>query len=154
MLTEKERQTVSEARALIGDKRRWMRDEYAATRRGRTCQIDDRSAYKFCAVGALAHAALRACGGDVGRAHVVAHEIECKLLGDDHRYLHVINDRADGHAAVLRIFDTALALNARNGEGVDVLPRHASHVRGSFSPARNPVAEQFGGRERAGEGNG
>ena len=109
MLTEKERQIGNEARALIDDERRWMRDEFARTRDGQRCQIDDRKAYRFCAVGALAHAALRTCGGDVKQAYVVASEVECKLLGDEYRHLQDINDGPGGHAAVLRIFDRALA---------------------------------------------
>lgn len=109
MLTEKEREIVGEARTLIEDKRRWMQDQYAATQSGHRCAVDDKAAYKFCAVGALAHAALRTCGGDAPRAYVVASEIECKLLADHQRCLIEINDGAHGHAAVLRIFDEALA---------------------------------------------
>jgi hypothetical protein len=107
MLTQEQRAVVERARARITDPERWCRHQAAETIDGVSCDIDDPSAHRFCAIGALAVESLAVSADHAvayGRAHALADEL---CLGRPS--LAKQNDGPDGHAKVLAIFDKALA---------------------------------------------
>lgn len=105
MLTAEQREIISEARSLITPEERWTAGAFARDGVGRKCSPMSPEAVSFSANGVLVHVASKRLHdqrdvwpyADIVRKHL-------KLA----RSLWEIND-ADGHAAVLTIFDKALA---------------------------------------------
>jgi hypothetical protein len=110
MSTTVQKQVLINARALIADRGRWTTGMLACTSNGRSVEWQVRSAAKWCALGALYRAAY----------DLVADREEAIRIGDQlatnmcpPRWLRgglpTKNDGRDGHTAVLRLFDKALA---------------------------------------------
>jgi hypothetical protein len=99
------RPIIERARTLIEDENHWCRAALARDERGRQVDPTDMTAHQRCALGALVAAAFELVG-DIKRAHdlanSVAREIRCTSS------LINTND-TEGHAAVLALFDKALA---------------------------------------------
>jgi hypothetical protein len=110
MSTTVQKQVLINARALITDRAHWTTGMLACTSNGRLVEWHDRSAAKWCALGALYRAAY----------DLVADRNEAIRIGDQlamsispPRWLRgglpAKNDGRDGHTAVLGLFDKALA---------------------------------------------
>ena len=110
MSTTVQKQVLINARALIADRAHWTRGMLASTSNGRLVDWHDRSAAKWCGLGALYRAAY----------DLVANREEAIRIGDQlaesmcpPRWLRgglpAKNDGRDGHTAVLGLFDKALA---------------------------------------------
>jgi hypothetical protein len=99
------RPIIERARSLIADENHWCRAALARDDHGLQVDPTDSTARQRCAFGALVAAAFELVG-DIGRAHdlanAVAREIRCTSC------LINTND-TEGHAAVLTLFDRALA---------------------------------------------
>ena len=99
------RPIIEQARVLIAHENHWCRAALARDKRGFQVDPTDAKARQRCALGALIAAAFELVG-DVKQAHnlaeAVAREIRCcsSLINT--------ND-TEGHAAVLALFDKALA---------------------------------------------
>jgi hypothetical protein len=93
------------ARALIEDPDRWTTGNYAQTAGGRECTPDDLRAVRWCAVGAL-----RACAADDDDVRGAIGRALCCAANDlGYRRAATLND-AQGHAAVLAMYDRAIRL--------------------------------------------
>ncbi len=99
------RHVIERARILIADESQWCRAALARDEGGRQVDPTDTTARQRCAFGALVAAAFELIG-DIKQAHdlavVAAREIRCTSS------LINMND-TEGHAAVLALFDKALA---------------------------------------------
>jgi len=99
------RHVIERARMLIADESQWCRGALARDERGRQVDPTDTTARQRCAFGALVAAAFELIG-DIKQAHdlanVAARAIRCASA------LIKTND-TEGHAAVLALFDQALA---------------------------------------------
>ena len=99
------RHVIERARMLIADESQWCRGALARDERGWQVDPTDTAARQRCAFGALIAAAFELVG-DIKQAHdlanAVAREIRCTSS------LINTND-TEGHAAVLRLLDNALA---------------------------------------------
>src|SRR5262245_15593405 len=98
-------QVLERARALIADERHWCPGELARDAMGSPVSPIDRSARQRCALGALVAAAQQFIG-DPDLAHHLATTAMRPLVGAT--ALTHIND-SEGHAAVLDLFDLAIA---------------------------------------------
>jgi hypothetical protein len=98
-------QILERARALIEDERHWCPGDLARDAMGFSVSPMDGSAEQRCALGALV-AAAHEFTGDPELAHHLATTAMRPLVGATS--LTLINDVA-GHAAVLELFDLALA---------------------------------------------
>jgi hypothetical protein len=110
-LTEQQREIVQKARGLISDKKHWTHGSYAATRSGKPCHTAHPDVYKFCAEGAICLAALRAVKGRMAKGMHMGHAVVIALnsvSSGTPMTVICIND-ANGHQAVLELFDKALA---------------------------------------------
>jgi hypothetical protein len=94
---------IRRAREIISDPKRWTQGTYARDKDGAAIHPYDDSATCWCALGALARAAieLNAQPGDGSAA-------TDRLINCSQRFVGSVNDH-DGHAAVLSLFDKALA---------------------------------------------
>ena len=92
------------ARDLIAQEGRWTKKLLACTETRRPVMWHDEEACRWCAVGAVRRAALDLVGEET-RAQLLADEVLNACLP---RNLSAINDQ-EGHAAVLAVFDWALA---------------------------------------------
>jgi hypothetical protein len=92
------------ARALIADPAHWTRGVLACTGNGRPVMWHDREACRWCALGAIQRAASDLLG-DEKQSMRVADEVINSWFP---RNLSAVND-TQGHAAVLELFDKALA---------------------------------------------
>jgi hypothetical protein len=110
MTTTVQKQVLINARALIADPAHWTSGVLACTATGDHVDWHDRSASKWCAMGALYRAA----------NDLVGNQKEAMRIGDElainmcsRRWLRgglpTINDGRGGHTAVLAVFDKALA---------------------------------------------
>jgi hypothetical protein len=107
-------QILAEARLLIGDEQNWCKGTFAIGKTGRTLVSGSPRAVKHCAVSAIMLSSRRNIAGkrDADR---MAESIIVSMApaGSDPRtaqkYIWTIND-THGHAAVMELFDTALAL--------------------------------------------
>jgi hypothetical protein len=105
---------LAEARLLIGDSEDWCSGRFAVGKTGRTLGSGSPRAVKHCAVSAIVFAARRSVAKkrDADR---IADGIMLLMapLGSDVRtaekYIWSVND-LHGHAAVMDLFDTALAM--------------------------------------------
>jgi hypothetical protein len=107
MTTTVQKQVLINARALIGDRARWTRCTFACTASGHHVVWYDRSATKWCAMGALYRAAYDLVG-DPKQATRIGNEVAKSVC--PRRWfgrLATMNDWR-GHAAVLAVFDKAL----------------------------------------------
>jgi hypothetical protein len=103
------REMLIEGRALIADRLQWTQGQYARTMDGSGVPARCDSAVSFCATGAL----LRADAPSRGYApSVVYHEADDALTQAGRELFGVsavaVNDDL-GHAAVLRMYDRAIA---------------------------------------------
>jgi hypothetical protein len=109
MTTTVQKQVLINARALIGDPAHWTRRTLACTADDQPVAWDDRFASKWCATGAIYRAAYDLVG-DQKEAMRIGNEV-LKSVSTP-RWLRVslptLNDWR-GHAAVLALFDKALA---------------------------------------------
>jgi hypothetical protein len=112
MSTNIQKLVLIKARTLIEDPQHWTRGTLARSREGEDVSWADRSADRWCAMGAIYRAALDLLGdankaAQVGNAVVrsIVPSAESQLRG----YLATLNDHA-GHAAVIGAFDRALSL--------------------------------------------
>ena len=105
MSTPLTRPIIERARALIADERHWCRGSLARDERGQQVDPTDVVARRRCAYGALIAAAFELVG-DLNQAHKLADAVAKDIRGPSS--LINTNDTL-GHAAVLAIFDTALA---------------------------------------------
>jgi hypothetical protein len=96
---------LERARALIADERHWCPGDLARDAMGFPVSPTDGSAQQRCALGALV-AAAHELTSDPDRAHYLATTAMRPLVGAT--ALTHIND-AEGHAAVLDLFDLAIA---------------------------------------------
>ena len=96
---------IQRAREIIDDQR-WCRGSYARGKAGASVSVHHPDARRFCAMGALLLAASELCGTDTSAASNLAHET-AKLLSPTGSLV-FINDFS-GHAAVLSLFDAAIA---------------------------------------------
>jgi hypothetical protein len=101
---------IEQARDIISDQQHWCRGSYARGKAGHSVSVNDPSARRFCAMGALLLAASDLCGTDTTDASNLAHET-AKLLSPTGSLV-FINDYW-GHAAVLSLFDAAIASYAQ-----------------------------------------
>ena len=105
---------LAEARLLIDDTKDWCSGRFAIGKTGRTLTSGSPRAVKHCAVSAIVLAARR-CVPKKRDADRIADSIMLTIapVGSDARmaesYIWSINDR-HGHAAVMDLFDTALAM--------------------------------------------
>lgn len=105
---------LAEARLLIGDSEDWCSSRFAVGKTGRTLASGSPRAVKHCAVSAIVLAARRSVPKKRD-ADKIADGVMLMIapLGSDARtaekYIWSIND-VHGHAAVLDLFDTALAM--------------------------------------------
>ncbi len=105
------------ARSIIADRRRRLRGAEAVTVDRRECDACDDDAQRFCAVGALIHAAYMMTG-DHEQAHrlgwrvagLIADAAKLPLVDEDELgwSLAVLSDQR-GQAAVLKAFDALMA---------------------------------------------
>ena len=108
-------QVIARARDIITNPDRWMQGAFAAARDYTPTDPTDAEAYRYCAVGAIRRAAHELACADKHLANHVQSTLEMFVhvrhpeLEDD---LEVLNDRGDGHAQVLRVFDELLAAEA------------------------------------------
>ena len=109
MTTTVQKQVLINARALIADPARWTRGALACNANGRKVDWSDRSATKWCAHGAIYRAAYDLVA-DQKEATRIGNEAAKSIYGPHWLFvsLAIINDR-QGHAAVLAVFDKALA---------------------------------------------
>lgn len=106
-------QILAEARLLIDDPQDWCQGTFAVGKTGRTLVSGSSRAVRHCAVSAIMLAARRTVPNrhDADR---IAESVMAMIapVGSDARtaqkYIWSIND-SQGHAAVLQLFDTALA---------------------------------------------
>ena len=96
---------IQRAREIISEPENWCRGSFARGRGGVSVSVRDSSARRFCAMGALILAATEITG-DNTRANELAYSI-AKTISKTGSLV-FINDR-QGHAAVLALFDEALA---------------------------------------------
>src|SRR5262249_31102820 len=96
---------IQRARELISQPEYWCRGSYARGKGGVSVSVNDPTARRFCAMGALIFAA-HELTGDVGVASELAYSAAQSISRTGS--LVYINDR-QGYAAVLALFDTALA---------------------------------------------
>jgi hypothetical protein len=110
MTTTVQKQVLINARALIADPQHWARGVLAQTADGRPIAWYQSSADRWCAVGAINRAAYDLLG-DLNKARRIGKEVASIVY--PHRWfgwaLPDIND-AQGHTAVLALFDKALEL--------------------------------------------
>jgi hypothetical protein len=99
------RPIIERARALIADEAHWCRAALARDERGWPTDPTDATALKRCAYGALVAAAFELVG-DLKHAHILADAVAKEVHGPSS--LINTND-SEGHAAVLAVFDKALA---------------------------------------------
>lgn len=107
-------QVLHDARTIIADRRRRLRGLEAVTDDGRECDPCGGEAHRFCAVGALIHAAYEITG-DHEHAHslgwqvagMVAVAAKLPRLADRGWSLTLLNDTR-GQAAVLRAIDALI----------------------------------------------
>jgi len=99
------RPIVERARALIADENRWCRSSLAKDELDREVRPTDPLARRWCAYGALVVAAFELVG-DVKQAQKLADAVAKEVRGQSS--LINTND-TKGHAAVLALFDQALA---------------------------------------------
>ena len=108
MTTTVQTQVLINARALIADPAHWTSDTLARTANGHHVDWYDRSATKWCAMGAIYRAAYDLVG-DLKEATRIGNEVALSLC--PRRWLlgalPALND-ARGHTAVLARFDKAL----------------------------------------------
>jgi hypothetical protein len=93
------------ARDIIADQEHWCRGSFARGKGGVSVTVQDGSARRYCAMGALILAAFELTG-DIGQARELAYSVASKISGTGS--LVVVNDH-QGHAAVLALFDKAIA---------------------------------------------
>ena len=109
MTTTVQKQVLINARALIANPQHWTTRTLACGADGRHVEWHDRSASKWCAVGAIYRAAYDLVGNQKEAMRIgdkVANSIcRRRWFGTA---LPTVND-AQGHAAVLAVFDKALA---------------------------------------------
>ena len=109
MTTTVQKQVLVNARALIADPEHWTSHALAYTADGQLVGWHNRAASKWCAVGAIYRAAYDLVG-DQKEAIRIGNELANSIC--PRRWLPSalprINDRR-GHAAVLAVFDKALA---------------------------------------------
>jgi hypothetical protein len=98
-------QILQRARALIEDERHWCPGDLARDANGFSVSPTDSSATQRCALGALVAAAYQSTG-DIRLARDLAMSAMRPLIGAS--TLTHIND-VEGHAAVLALFDMAIA---------------------------------------------
>ena len=107
-------QVLAQARLLIQDPEFWAEGEFAVSRTGRTLTVGSPRAVRHCAVSAIVLAA-RQTVGSKKEGDRIAESIMSAIAPvsgnsrDAQMYIWDINDR-HGHAAVLDLFDTALAM--------------------------------------------
>ena len=108
MTTTVQKQVLINARALIADLAHWTRNTLARNADGHHVDWHDRSATKWCAMGAIYRAAYDLVG-DPKKATRIGNEVAKSVCPI--RWLSgglpSIND-ARGHTAVLAVFDKAL----------------------------------------------
>ena len=96
---------LQRARALIEDERHWCPGELARDAKGFSVNPTDGNAEQRCALGAILAAAYQFTG-DLDRAQEVAMVLMRPVIGATS--LTHVND-AEGHAAILSLFDLAIA---------------------------------------------
>jgi hypothetical protein len=96
---------MERAREVIADPEHWCRGSFARGRGGVSVSVGDVSARRYCAIGAIILAALEITG-DTSRARELACSVATKI--SETGSLVVVNDH-QGHAAVLALFDKAIA---------------------------------------------
>jgi hypothetical protein len=102
-------QIIARALELIADERHWTRGALARDKKGTACSWDSMRATKFCAVGALVRAAADFLGSTVNAPSLAAITAkEVMAANGATRCVQQIND-IDGHAAVVRALQKALA---------------------------------------------
>jgi hypothetical protein len=96
---------IERARELIAEPEHWCRGSYARGKGGVSVSVGDSSARRFCAMGALILAALELTG-DIQRGRELAYRAASTISQTGS--LVFVNDHR-GHAAVLALFDKAIA---------------------------------------------
>jgi hypothetical protein len=96
---------IQRERDLISDEQHWCRGSYARGKGGFSVAVNDPKARRYCAMGALLLAASEVCG-DQATASQLAYGIAETISPTGS--LVFINDHR-GHAAVLSLFDAAIA---------------------------------------------
>ena|SRR5438105_11596880 len=109
MTTTVQKQVLINARSLIADRAHWTSGKLACAANGRSVDWHDPRAHKWCAMGAIYRAAFDLVGNQKDAMRIgdeLANNIRPR--GWLPRGLPHIND-TQGHAAVLAVFDKALA---------------------------------------------
>jgi hypothetical protein len=102
---------VARARQLITRPGSWVQGGEAFTRDGRGVEPTDREAVQFCAVGALIRASADVTGRVKGAETLARrlHRDVMRFAGEhDPKRMELINDRDNGHFAILTLFDMYL----------------------------------------------
>ena len=101
------------ARTLIADPQHWTRGTLARSREGEEVSWADRSARRWCAMGAIYRAAIDLLG-DANKAAAVGNDVVRSTIppgvSQQRGYLATLNDLG-GHAAVIEAFDRALSVD-------------------------------------------
>jgi hypothetical protein len=95
---------IDRARTIIANPDHWCQGSYAKSNGGVPVSAEDRSAQRYCAMGALILAAFEITG-DVGRGRELAYSA-ARIISNT-RSLIFVNDH-EGYAAVLALFDKAI----------------------------------------------
>jgi hypothetical protein len=114
-------QVLIRARSLIARPAQWTRRVLASSRTGHPVLWHDQQACQWCALGAINRAAYDLLG-DRQRAEEIADEVIATCFPANMSW---IND-TEGHAAVLGLFDGALA---RSSQGCPGLPAEELETR-------------------------
>ena len=110
MSTTIQKLVLINARTLIADPQRWTRGTLARSQEGQEVSWADRSAHRWCAMGAIYRAAYDLLG-DANKAGNVGNDVVRSTIPPGvsqlRGYLATLNDHK-GHAAVIGAFDQAL----------------------------------------------
>ena len=96
---------IQRASEIIGDQEHWCRGSLARGKAGASVSVYDTGARRFCAMGALILAASELCSDDTDASNL-AYSVG-KMISPTGSLVFV-NDH-QGHAAVLALFDAAIA---------------------------------------------
>jgi len=113
MSTTIQKLVLINARGLIANPQHWTRGTLARSREGEEVSWVDKSAHRWCAMGAIYRAAYDLLG-DANKAATVGNDVVRSTapvgVSQLRGYLATLNDHG-GHAAVIGAFDRALSVD-------------------------------------------
>jgi len=112
MSTTLRTQVLITARALIADKKHWVRGNYAVDANKKTASPYSDDAVRFCAVGAIVRAYKTVTGKSVNTELGENWSVPSVIREEDLDLLEIISEEI-GHQAALRAFDVLIAARSR-----------------------------------------